>query len=44
MTTSTQTFLAARDFLLSQRDDYAAACAGFKWPQLDRFNFPELAG
>ena len=39
MTTSTQTFLAARDFLLAQRDDYAAACAGFKWPQLDRFNW-----
>ena len=39
MTTSTPTFHAARDFLLAQRDDYAAACAGFAWPQLDRFNW-----
>ena len=39
MTTSTQAFHAARDFLLAQRSDYAAACAGFEWPQLDRFNW-----
>ena len=39
MTTSTQAFHEARDFLLGQRDDYAAACTGFKWPQLERFNW-----
>ena len=39
MTTSTQAFHAARDFLLAQRSDYAAACAGFEWPRLDRFNW-----
>jgi acetyl-CoA synthetase len=32
-------FLAARDFLLAQREDLAAACAGFRWPVLDRFNW-----
>ena len=40
MTTSTQTFRDARDFLLAKRDDYAAACDGFQWPQLDHFNWP----
>ena len=29
-------FLGARDFLFRHRDDYAAACAGFRWPELDR--------
>ena len=32
-------FLAARDFLIAHRDDYAAAFAGFRWPELDRFNW-----
>ncbi len=32
-------FLAARDFLIAHRDDHAAACAGFRWPELDRFNW-----
>jgi acetyl-CoA synthetase len=32
-------FLKARDFLLAHRTDYAAAHAGFKWPQLDVFNW-----
>ena len=32
-------FLAARDFLIAHREDYAAACAGFRWPELDRFNW-----
>ncbi|HEY0511595.1 MAG TPA: AMP-binding protein [Thermoanaerobaculia bacterium] len=32
-------FLAARDFLIAHRDDYAAAYAGFRWPELDRFNW-----
>ena len=39
MTTPTQAFRAARDFLLAHRDDYAAAYAGFQWPKLDRFNW-----
>ncbi|MBL6749528.1 MAG: AMP-binding protein [Nevskia sp.] len=32
-------FLQARDFLLRHRDDYQAAYAGFRWPQLARFNW-----
>ncbi len=32
-------FLAARDFLLEHRTDYTAAHAGFKWPELDEFNW-----
>jgi acetyl-CoA synthetase len=32
-------FLQARDFLLAHREDYAAAYAGFQWPELDRFNW-----
>jgi acetyl-CoA synthetase len=31
-------FLAARDFLLQHRSDYATAYAGFKWPKLKEFN------
>ncbi|HET9211690.1 MAG TPA: AMP-binding protein [Thermoanaerobaculia bacterium] len=34
-----QSFLAARDFLIVHRDDYAAAYSGFRWPELDRFNW-----
>jgi acetyl-CoA synthetase len=37
--TATQTFRAARDFLLAHREDYATAYAGFQWPKLDRFNW-----
>ena len=32
-------FLAARDFLLEHRDDYATAYRDFRWPQLTRFNW-----
>lgn len=32
-------FLAARDFLLEHRTDYATAYADFRWPQLDEFNW-----
>src|SRR5688500_17016124 len=32
-------FLAARDLLLSHRTDYERACAEFRWPELDRFNW-----
>jgi len=37
--TELQRFLAARDFLLAHRTDYAAAVAGFQWPSLARFNW-----
>jgi acetyl-CoA synthetase len=36
---ATQAFRTARDFLLAHRTDYAAACAGFEWPKLERFNW-----
>ncbi|HVB49878.1 MAG TPA: AMP-binding protein, partial [Burkholderiales bacterium] len=36
---ATQTFLQARDFLIANRDNYAAAFAGFRWPQLAEFNW-----
>ena len=32
-------FLEARDFLLAQREDYAAAYARFAWPKLEQFNW-----
>jgi acetyl-CoA synthetase len=32
-------FLAARDFLLRHREDYARAYGEFRWPRLDRFNW-----
>jgi acetyl-CoA synthetase len=32
-------FLEARDLLFNHRTDYAAACRGFKWPELTRFNW-----
>ncbi len=32
-------FVAARDFLLEHRTDYAAAYAGFKWPKQKEFNW-----
>ncbi|HEX4571577.1 MAG TPA: AMP-binding protein, partial [Dongiaceae bacterium] len=32
-------FLAARDFLMRHRDDYAAAYESFRWPALTRFNW-----
>ena len=37
--TPTQAFLEARDFLVSHREDYDAAYAGFRWPQLETFNW-----
>ena len=39
MTTAAQPFIAARDLLLAHRNDYPAACAEFRWPQLTRFNW-----
>ncbi len=32
-------FLAARDFLLRHREDYATAWRDFRWPRLDEFNW-----
>ncbi|MGJ5892197.1 AMP-binding protein [Streptomyces niveiscabiei] len=32
-------FRRARDFLLTHRDNYAAAYAGFTWPRPERFNW-----
>jgi acetyl-CoA synthetase len=32
-------FVAARDFLLRHREDYATAYRDFKWPKLERFNW-----
>ena len=32
-------FIAARDFLLRHREDYATAYRDFKWPELERFNW-----
>ena len=39
MAGNADTFIAARDFLIAHRTDYEAACAGFRWPVLDRFNW-----
>jgi acetyl-CoA synthetase len=39
MPDSAQAFHAARDLLLLHRRDFAAACAAFRWPALDRFNW-----
>ncbi|MFE3370428.1 AMP-binding protein [Streptomyces sp. NPDC059173] len=38
-TSATETFRAARDFLLEHREDYERAYAGFRWPRTDRFNW-----
>jgi acetyl-CoA synthetase len=32
-------FVAARDFLLRHREDYATAYRDFEWPKLERFNW-----
>ncbi|HIJ38132.1 MAG TPA: AMP-binding protein [Rhodospirillaceae bacterium] len=39
MSSSVEAFIKAREFLLSKREDYNAAYAGFQWPQLDNFNW-----
>ncbi|MFG2555687.1 AMP-binding protein [Streptomyces sp. NPDC048581] len=39
MTTGTELFRSARDFLLQHREDYATAYEGFAWPRPDRFNW-----
>ncbi|WP_217141652.1 AMP-binding protein [Streptomyces sp. AC627_RSS907] len=39
MTTATELFRSARDFLLEHRDDYTAAYEGFTWPRPEHFNW-----
>ncbi|MER6623832.1 AMP-binding protein [Streptomyces sp. NPDC000931] len=39
MTTATEEFRRARDFLLEHREDYATAHRDFAWPRPDRFNW-----
>ena len=39
MTSPTEQFRAARDLLLEHRADYDAACAEFRWPRPEQFNF-----
>ena len=34
-----EAFKAARDFLFAHRTDYRGAHAGFRWPQLEKFNY-----
>ncbi|MFI2345747.1 AMP-binding protein [Streptomyces sp. NPDC019443] len=36
---ATESFRAARDFLLEHREDYATAYDGFAWPRPERFNW-----
>jgi len=38
-TPATHAVRAARDFLLAHGNDYAGAVDGFRWPELDEFNF-----
>ncbi len=38
-TPATLAVRAARDFLFQHADDYDAAVSGFRWPELDAFNF-----
>ncbi|WP_405591162.1 AMP-binding protein [Streptomyces sp. NBC_01092] len=39
MTTGTELFRSARDFLLAHREDYGTAYEGFSWPRPERFNW-----
>ncbi|MFH9735462.1 AMP-binding protein [Streptomyces sp. NPDC017260] len=39
MTTATELFRSARDFLLEHREDYTAAHEGFRWPRPEYFNW-----
>ena len=38
-TPATQAVRDVRDFLLDHGQDYAGAVAGFRWPELEEFNF-----
>jgi acetyl-CoA synthetase len=37
--TATEQFRAARDLLLDLRNDHEAACARFRWPPFEEFNW-----
>ncbi|MGW7408493.1 AMP-binding protein [Streptomyces sp. NPDC054833] len=39
MTTATELFRTARDFLLEHREDYVTAYEGFAWPRPEHFNW-----
>src|SRR5215471_11801352 len=39
MSSATDEFRAARDFLLAHRTDYVTAYSKFRWPRPERFNF-----
>ncbi|GHD01815.1 AMP-dependent synthetase [Streptomyces violarus] len=39
MTSATEMFRGARDFLLEHREDYATAYDGFRWPRPEYFNW-----
>ncbi|SMF39534.1 AMP-binding protein [Streptomyces sp. Amel2xC10] len=39
MTTATESFRRARDFLLEHREDYTTAYEGFEWPRPEHFNW-----
>jgi len=39
MTTATELFRSARDFLLEHREDYVKAYEGFSWPRPEHFNW-----
>jgi len=39
MTSGTEAFRAARDYLLAHAEDYETATAGFAWPALGEFNW-----
>jgi len=39
MKTGRERFLEARDFLQSRRDDYESAYRGFRWPEIEEFNW-----
>ncbi|GGX31336.1 AMP-binding protein [Streptomyces lomondensis] len=39
MTSATELFRSARDFLLEHREDYATAYEGFRWPRPEYFNW-----
>jgi acetyl-CoA synthetase len=36
---SSRAFFQSRDFLIAHREQYADAYAGFRWPELDQFNW-----
>src|SRR5680860_891142 len=38
-TEATVAFRSARDFLQAHREDHDAACQGFRWPDLESFNY-----